>query len=279
MTFKFMAPPLEDNSDEAFRELCFNYGADVTFTEMTRLKGLLRNNKSTLQKIEIKSNTPTIIQLLVSNENDLRKFLDTFVPQNGFKGFNLNLGCPSPEVVSLGLGCAFMKRISKTQKLIDIFKEYNYPISLKLRLGMNSFEKQKKTYLNLIKETNPDFFILHARHGKQTYDEPADFTIYEEVVKLGKTIIANGDIHTKEQIDHLKKIGINGVMIGRFSVYNPGIFNELKNDKKTQIDQIKKEYLDLTKKYNTSPKYIENVTKRMGRNSFTKKEDLNSVQG
>jgi tRNA-dihydrouridine synthase B len=274
-----MAPPLEDNSDEAFREICFNHGADVTFTEMTRLKGLLRNNKSTLQKIEIKSNTPTIIQLLASNENDLKKFLDNFVPQNGFKGFNLNLGCPSPDVVSIGLGCAFMKRIAKTQKLIDVFRTYNYPISLKLRLGMNNFEKQRKTYINLIKETNPDFFILHARHGKQTYDEPADFTIYEEVAKLGKTIIANGDIHTKEQIDYLKKIGINGVMIGRFSVYNPGIFNELKNNEKTPIDEIKKEYLDLAKKYDTSQKYIENVTKRMGRNQFTKKEDLNSVQG
>ena len=92
---------------------------------------------------------------------------------------------------------------------------------------MNKFEKEKKSYLNLIKEVDADFFIVHARHGKETYKNPADFDVYKECVKTNKIIIANGDIKTKEQIKYLKSIGIKGAMIGRAALENPNIFKNL----------------------------------------------------
>lgn len=265
MTFLLLAPPLENTSDAAFRKLCFTHGADYTFTEMTRLKSLLKQNKSTQQKIEIPDDTPTIIQLLVSNEQDVEKFLETFVPPKGFIGFNLNMGCPSPHVTNIGLGCAFMKRIEKTNKILDAFRKKGFSVSIKLRLGLNQFEKNKKVYLNLIQNTNPDYFILHARHGKQTYDDPADFSIYKEVVRTGKKIIANGDISSKEQIAALQKIGIAGAMIGRATVYNPGIFEVLKGKEQISFEDLKKEYLQYAKEYNSPDKYIQNVFPRIGR--------------
>ena len=47
-----MMAPLEDTTDNALRELCFRHGADLTFTPMARLSGLVRRNKSTEKKIE-----------------------------------------------------------------------------------------------------------------------------------------------------------------------------------------------------------------------------------
>ncbi|MBR9703035.1 tRNA dihydrouridine synthase DusB, partial [Candidatus Woesearchaeota archaeon] len=94
--------------------------------------------------------------------------------------------------------------------------------------GMNQFEKEKKSYLNLIKEVDADFFVVHARHGKEKENSPADFDVYKQCVETGKRIIANGDIKTKEQIIFLKSIGIKGAMIGRGAIKNPNIFAELK---------------------------------------------------
>jgi len=263
--FLYFLAPLEDNSNNALRTLCFNHGADYTFTEMTRLQGLIQNNKETLSKITFHDSTPTIIQLLAGNEKSLDTFLKNFKPKKGFSGFNLNLGCPSPDVIKLGLGCAFVKRVAKTQKLIDVFRKYNYPISVKLRIGMNLKEKQKKVYLNLIKNTFPDFFIVHSRHGKQKYIEPADFSIYEDCVKTGKIIVANGDIAKKEQINYLKSIGIKGAMIGRAAVWNPSIFNILKGKKFSNIESIKEEYIDLANKFKNKERYKNNVLKRLGK--------------
>src|SRR3989344_8943324 len=226
--FRYFLAPLEDNSDNALRTLCFRHGADYTCTEMARVQGLVRRNKATGDKLDFHDNTPTIIQLLAGNEQQVAELLKKFETPTLVSGFNLNLGCPSPEVIKLGLGCAFVKRVAKTQKLIDVFRDHGYPVSVKLRVGMNANEKQKKTYLNLLNGTTPDFFVVHARHGGQKYIEPADFSVYEECVQTGKIIVANGDIIKKEQIDYLKSIGVQGAMLGRAGVWNPAIFNELK---------------------------------------------------
>ena len=122
-----------------------------------------------------------------------------------------------------------IKRTAKVKRLIQIVKKHNYSVSIKMRLGMNGYEKNKKTYLNLIKEVDADFFIIHARHGKERDKNPADFSVYEKCVQTGKIIIANGDIKTKEQIEYLKSIGVKGAMIGREALDNPQIFNQLKS--------------------------------------------------
>lgn len=226
--FKLMLAPMERFTKPEFRELCYKKGADSTFTEIARVASLARGNKSTLEKIKITNGVPTYIQLIGSKEKELDEFLRNFEKEEGFMGFNLNLGCPSPKMIEKGLGCALIKRISKVKKLVKIIRDHNYPVSIKLRLGMNMFEKDKKNYLNLIKEVDADFFIVHARHGKQTQNDPADFSVYPECVKTGKVIIANGDIKTKEQIESLKEIGVKGAMIGRAATDNPDIFTELK---------------------------------------------------
>lgn len=228
--FELMLAPMEDHTGPEFRELCYKKGADSTFTEMARISALARGNKSTLEKIKIPNPIPTYIQLIGSNEMYLNKFLQQFRPQKGFLGFNLNLGCPSPDMIQKGFGCALIKRISKVKKIVQTARDHGYSVSIKLRLGMNKFEKEKKSYLNLINEVDADFFIVHAKHGKQTSKDPADFNVYNECVNTNKIIIANGDIKTKGQIQYLKSIGIKGAMIGRNALKNPDIFNNLKQN-------------------------------------------------
>jgi len=201
-SFTFMLAPMEDITDPSFRTICHKYGADLTFTEMVRIDPLSRNNAATWSRLDVKDSTPVIIQLLGTNEPRLKKFLKMFKPHEGFEGFNFNLGCPSPQVIKLGQGCAMIKRISKTKKLVNIIHDYGYNCSIKMRLGMNKFEKEKKIYLNLIDAVPAEFFIVHARYGAQTYKEEPDYSVYEECVKTGKNIIANGNITTKEQVEN-----------------------------------------------------------------------------
>ncbi|USN45308.1 MAG: tRNA-dihydrouridine synthase family protein [Candidatus Woesearchaeota archaeon] len=226
--FLLYMAPMEGITTPAFRKQCVECGADATFTEMARISGLARNNKSTVQKIEMPQNIPTYIQLSGPKENELNKFLSTFTPQPGFLGFNLNLGCPSPAVIREGAGCALIKRAAKVQQLVACIKAHGYNASVKLRLGRNQYEKEKKIYLKLIREVDADFFIVHARHGKEREEDPADTSVYPECVATGKIIIANGDIQTKKQIEELNAMGVRGAMIGRAAVNNPKIFSLLR---------------------------------------------------
>jgi tRNA-dihydrouridine synthase B len=273
-----MLAPLEDTSDNALRTLCYKHGADATFTEMTRLDSLTKKNQSTWKKISILNNTPTHIQLAAQKENNLKKFLSTYEPPKGFKGINFNMGCPSPNLISQGLGAALVKRISKMKKIISIVHDYGYTPSVKMRLGLNSYEKEKKIYLNMIDALDVDFIVIHARHAAQTYEELPDYSIFPECVKSGKTIIANGDIDSKEKIEMLKGMGVKGVMIGRYAVRNPAIFNELKGLKTPSIEELRKEYTALADEFNEAYKYRKNVLKRLGKNSSTEQDSEDKEQ-
>ena len=272
MMFRYMLAPLEDMSDNALRTLCYNHGADLTFTEMTRLSALVRNNKSTVEKIAIKSTTPTVIQLAALKETELRAFLDMYVPEKGFQGFNFNMGCPSPQFISLGMGCAQLKRIEKAKKLVALVQKKGYGCSIKLRLGANQYEKDHKAYMNLLNGVDADFFIVHARHGKEHYESPADNSVYGACVATGKEIIANGDITTKEQVADLRNTGVKGVMIGRAAVRNPAIFDLLKGKKTPTLEALKQGYLDLSIAYGEKEKYRNNVLKRLGKTLVTTNE-------
>lgn len=248
--FYYMLAPIERLTDSSFRTIC--HGADLTFTEPVRMGALAIKNASALSRIKFYDNTPTAIQIIGQQEPALKKFLASFSPEKNFKGFNLNLGCPAPDVVEQGLGCALIKRVSKTKRLVNIIKDHGYSASIKMRLGLNKFEKDKKAYLNLIRNVDADFFVVHARHGKQTYKDKADWKVFRECVKTGKNIIANGDINTKEDVEKLKYC--KGIMIGRAATINPLIFAELKGLKAPSLDEIKEEYLRLKKERNASSK-------------------------
>lgn len=263
--FAYMLAPIEDMTSSAFRTLCYKYGADLTFTEMVRIQSLGRNNRTSWERVMAKDDTPTQIQLIGNDEYYLKKFLSKFKPEKGFKGFNLNLGCPAPNFVNHGLGCAMIKRISKTKKIIKIIQDRKYSASIKMRLGLNEFEKEKKVYLNLINAVDADFFVIHARHGQQSYDDPPDFSVFEECVETGKTIIANGSIKTKDQVEFLKNAGVKGVMIGRAAIADPAIFRKLKGVSAPEPAKILKEYAELTEKYNEPFRYQKNILKRLVR--------------
>ena len=222
-----MLAPMEGITDAAFRTLAHRNGADLTFTEIARVANLAKGKKSELARISILDSTPTQIQLAGSKLKEYEKFLSVFKAPDGFRGFNLNLGCPSPEFIKQGIGAAMIKRVTRVQEIIQLINKHGYECSVKLRLGLNQYEKEKGAYLNLIKNVDASFFIVHARTATQTEQDPADFTVYSRCIATGKKIVANGGINTREQAAKMKEKGMYGVMIGKKAIDNPKIFREL----------------------------------------------------
>jgi len=241
-----MLAPMEKVFDPSFRHICYKYGADLTFTELIRFETLAKNNKSALKRIVLHYDTPTMIQFMGKNEEVLDHFLSRYEVDNiGFRGFNFNLGCPSKNYVNQGVGCAMVKRPTKMKRMVDIVRDHGFPVSVKIRLGMNKGEKLEKIYLKLIEKVDADFFVVHARYRSQSYEEKPDWSVFPECVATGKSIIANGDISTKEDVDLMKEMGCQGVMIGRAAIINPLIFGELKGMKIPNLSKVFDEYKQL----------------------------------
>lgn len=230
MKFQLMLAPMEGITNCRFRTLCFKHGADLTFTEIARVGNLARKKKGELELIKLTDSTPTQIQLAGAKLEEYEKFLSSFEVQKGFEGFNLNLGCSSPEYLMQGAGAAMIKRVTRVNDIVKMISDKGHECSVKLRLGVNKFEKEKGAYLNLIEKVDAQFFVVHARTADQKLSDEADFLVYEKCVSTGKKIVANGDIARKEQVLELKEMGLYGAMVGRAAKVNPKIFEEMKMD-------------------------------------------------
>jgi tRNA-dihydrouridine synthase len=226
---KLWLAPMEGITDCVFRTKCYNYGADLTFTEMVRIDALIRGNKATHTLLEWDP-TPTALQILGVKMNSVQEFVKQFPSYNITPvHININASCPSPEVIRIGAGAALMKRTQRLNDMISRLRKLDLPVTVKMRLGLNEFEKKNKVYLNTLKAVDADAFIIHAKHARQESRECSDWSIYEECIATGKHIVANGDISTKEHVNYFKKLGLKEIMIGRAAIKNPEIFRELKS--------------------------------------------------
>ena len=270
-----MLAPLERYSDSVFRTLSYNHGADLTFTEMAHVESFLKRNNVSLEKIEPRDSTPVQIQILSGNEGNLDRFLSGFKPFDGFMGFNLNLSCPSKDVIRQGKGAAMVKRSAKTARLVSMIRDHGHPVSVKIRLGLNRIEKDKKLYLNNLGGVDPDFFVVHAKHAAQGSGEGEDNSVYPECVEAarGIPVIANGGIESPEMVRSLAEMGVGGVMMGRPAIGNPAIFDNMKNELgvnsppkpvPTTAD-LKREYDDIYEAIGGSEKYRSRFLKVVGK--------------
>lgn len=273
--FSFMLAPMEGYSDGVLRTLCHAHGADLTFTEMAHVESLLRDNKPALARLEAPDSTPVQIQLLTGREDQLERLIEGFRPFPGFKGFNLNLSCPSVDVIRHGKGAAMVKRASKTQRLVSIIQDHGYAASVKLRLGTNEHEKRNKVYLNSLGGVEADLFIVHAKTAAQGSGDAEDYSVFPECVEAagGAPVIANGGIDSPGKVKSLMGMGASGVMIGRAALCNPAIFDALKNELGFNepnrlvpgIDELMREYESLYERLSGHKRYRDDFLRVAGR--------------
>ena len=113
--------------------------------------------------------------------------------------------------------------------------------------------------MNLIKNVDADFFIVHSRHAKQESNEEPNWNVYEDCVRTGKRIVANGGISKKEDLKLFEYLGMKEVMIGTAALKNPSIFRVLKGEEFEKMEKIKYDYLRLAEEYDS--KFKEDVLK------------------
>jgi len=253
--------PMEGVSDLGFRNLCFEEGADMTFTEMIRADAIVRGNKATISLIDNHIDIKQGIQLLADKPAILRKAIEKIDFKNIY-AVDLNFGCPSPDVIGKGKGPALLKRVKKMRDLLTVLKKHSpVPCGIKMRLGMNSKEKKNKIYLRVIEIANElklDWITVHPKTADQGSQEPIDFIALKEIIEHAEIpIIGNGFVKDKLSAQKMFDLGCKGVMIARAAIGNPWIFNEIKGNKVNKnYNKAFEDYKKITSKYGTKQKYF-----------------------
>jgi nifR3 family TIM-barrel protein len=158
---------------------------------------------------------------------------------------DINYGCPVKKVACKGAGAGILRDIPKmvamTSEIVRQVGQANssspaagsLPVTVKTRLGWDEASKHIVEVAERLQDVGIAGISIHGRTRAQMYKGDADWSLIAAVKnnpRMNIPVFGNGDIDTPEiALEYRTRFGVDGIMIGRSSIGNPWIFNEIKH--------------------------------------------------
>ena len=225
----FLAP-MAGIADRAFRELCINYGAGYTVSEMVSSKGLTMGDKKsgellTLGEIE----NPAGVQIFGDNPEIMAQAAKMCIKYHP-NIIDINMGCPAPKIAMNGGGASLMKNPLLAGEIIKaVGKAVDIPVTVKIRKGWDDENITAVELAKIAEKNGAAAITVHGRTRMQMYSGKVDYDIIAKVKKaVDIPVIANGDIVDEQSAAIMfEKTNCDAIMIGRGALGNPWIFRRI----------------------------------------------------
>ncbi len=236
--FPLLLAPMEDVSDPPFRYVCKMHGADMMYTEFISSEGLIRSAAKSMKKLDIfEYERPIGIQIFGGDVEAMRESAIISTAANPDL-IDINYGCPVKNVACRGAGAALLKDLPRMVAMTDaIVKATHLPVTVKTRLGWDEDTKNVEEVAERLQDIGIHALTVHGRTRVQMYKGEAKWELISKIKnnpRIRIPIFGNGDITSPQKaLEYKNRYGVDGIMVGRASIGNPWIFNEIKHFLKT----------------------------------------------
>lgn len=254
----FILAPMEAVTDVVFRHVVAQAGRpDVFFTEFTNTASYCspKGIHSTRGRLAFTSDEqPMVAQIWGSRPEQFRQMAHG-LRELGFKGIDINMGCPDKSVVRGGAGSGLIRDPQLAADIIAATKEAGLPVSVKTRLGDIAIDEWRDWLTHILQQDVVNLTI-HLRTRKEMSKVDAHFELIPEIKKLRdevapQTLLTiNGDIRDRAHgLELAEQYGVDGIMIGRGIFANPYAFAIDAQPTRQEIIGLMRYHLDLFDKY------------------------------
>lgn len=225
--------PMEDVTDQSFRLICKEFGADMVYTEFISSDALIRDAVKSMAKLRIApKERPAGIQIY-GNQIDAMVEAARIAEAAGPEVVDINFGCPVRKIAGRGAGSGMMRdvplMVEMTRQIVEAVK---LPVTVKTRLGWDEESKNIEEIALRLQDVGIAALTIHGRTRSQMYKGVADWTLIGKVKNnplIRIPIIGNGDVNSGAKAAQMfEQYGVDGVMIGRATYGRPWIFEEIK---------------------------------------------------
>lgn len=235
----FILAPMEAVTDIVFRHVIAHAGQpDIFFTEFTNASSYASEKgiDSTRGRLTFTEDENPVVAQIWGCRPDQFSFMSHGLKHMGFKGIDINMGCPEKSVVKGGSGSGLIRNPKLASQLIASAKESGLPVSVKTRLGYDN-TNEWKDWLSHLLEQDIANLTVHLRTRKEMSKVDAHYELIPEIKALRDTIAPqtlltiNGDIRDRQHGEELvEQYGVDGIMIARGVFYNPFAFEISKRE-------------------------------------------------
>ncbi len=224
--------PMQDVTNLWFMKVIAHYGSpDYFFTEYFRVHDTSRLNCKILAAItENDTGRPVFAQMIGESIPDLVKTAKELCQYN-IAGVDLNMGCPVPRIYRKNVGGGLLREPETVDGILGELRAAvnDKPLTVKMRVGFENTDNFYKI-LDIINRHDIDLLSLHGRTVKEMYQGEVKYDLIAEAVRrVDCPVLANGNINSaKTALEVLSQTGAAGVMVGRWAIGNPWIFNQIR---------------------------------------------------
>ncbi|MDQ0257148.1 tRNA-dihydrouridine synthase [Evansella vedderi] len=255
----FILAPMEEVTDVVFRHVVSEAARpDVFFTEFANSESYCHpdGNKSVRGRLTFTEDEQPIVAHIWGDKPENFRQMSIGMAELGFKGVDINMGCPVPNVARHGKGSGLILRPDVAAELIQAAKAGGLPVSVKTRLGFTEIDEWREWLTHILKQDIVNLSI-HLRTREEMSKVAAHWELIPEIKKLRdqvapETLLTiNGDILDRQTgLKLARQYDVDGVMIGRGIFHNPFAFEkEPKEHSSKELLDLLRLHMDLHDKY------------------------------
>ncbi len=232
---KVILAPMAGVTDEVFRELCIEQGADLTYTEMVSAKALSYNNRKTQDLMRLSPLESKVSVQIFGHEPETMaaeaRTIQELLGESLF-AIDINMGCPARKIAGKGDGSALMRNPELASSIVAAVKaSVTCPVTVKFRRGYELGNETAPELARRLEAAGADALCVHGRFAQQLYRGSADWDVIAKVVDaVSVPVVGNGDVACGRDAKRmLDETGCQAVMIGRGAQGNPWVFADVKS--------------------------------------------------
>ena len=245
--------PMAGITDLSFRKICKKYGdPGLVYTEMASSRAIFHNDEKTKKLLNVNEEERPIAVQIFGSDAQIMSFATKEVSQIA-DIIDINMGCPAPKVVKNGDGSKLLLNPDIIGEIVQaVVKTTKKPITVKIRKGWDKNNVNAVQVAKIIEQAGASAITIHGRTREEYYSGKVDLDIIKKVKEaVNIPVIGNGDIRS---IEDAKKMfdycNVDGIMIGRATIGNPWIINQIVNEEKKEISneeklKVLKEHIEL----------------------------------
>ena len=222
--------PMAGVADRAFRELCRQYGAAYTVSEMVSSKGLTMGDRKSKELMKLTdAERPAGVQIFGSDPDIMADCVKSVISTEP-DFIDINMGCPAPKIAGNGGGACLMKDLNKAQSIIKaVVNATDLPVTVKMRSGWDADSLNALDLARRAEAEGAAAVTVHGRTRAQMYAPPVNTDIIAEIKReLSIPVIANGDVTDGQTAAiMLEKTNADFLLVGRGALGRPWVFQQI----------------------------------------------------
>jgi tRNA-dihydrouridine synthase len=255
----FVLAPMEDVTDVVFRHVVSEAGRpDVFFTEFANTESYCHpeGNHAVRGRLTFTADEQPIVAHIWGDKPEYFREMSIGMAKEGFKGIDINMGCPVANVAENGKGSGLICRPELAAEIIQAAKAGGLPVSVKTRLGFTAVDEWRDWLTHILRQDIVNLSI-HLRTREEMSKVNAHWELIPEIKKLRDEVAPhtlltiNGDIPDRQTgLKLAEQYGVDGIMIGRGIFQNPYAFEkEAREHSSEELLNLLQLHLDLHDRY------------------------------